>query len=176
VTDRKLILAAAFLRALATGMVGVLLGIYLARRGFDAAEIGLVVGTGLAGAAVAALAVTLVGDRLGRRLALVLVALLGAAGGLGVVAATKLGVIAAAAFLGMVNGMGRDRGAALIIDQVVLPATATDARRTTAFARHNVLQDAGHALGGLAAGAPLLYVSLRRLRPPEEVASRGGQP
>jgi MFS family permease len=155
-TDRRLVLAAAFLRALGTGMVGVLVGLHLARRGFDAAEIGLVVAVGLAGGAAAALAVTLFGDRLGRRRTLVVVSVLGAAGGLGVVLGTTLGVVVAAACVGMVNGMGRDRGAALIIDQVVLPATASDARRTTAFAWYNVVQDAGHALGGLAAGASAL--------------------
>jgi MFS family permease len=156
VTDRRLVLAAAFLRALATGMVGVLIGLFLARRGFDAAEIGLVVAAGLAGGAIAALAVTLFADRVGRRRTLVLVSVLGAAGGLGVVSGNELGVIVAAACVGMVNGMGRDRGAALIIDQVVLPATASDAERTRAFAWYNVVQDAGHALGGLAAGASAL--------------------
>lgn len=155
-TDRRLVLAAAFLRALATGMVGVLIGLFLARRGFDAAEIGLVVAAGLAGGAIAALAVTLFADRVGRRRTLVLVSVLGAAGGLGVVSGNELGVIVAAACVGMVNGMGRDRGAALIIDQVVLPATASDAERTRAFAWYNVVQDAGHALGGLAAGASAL--------------------
>ncbi len=149
-------------------MVGVLIGLYLARRGFDAAEIGLVVAAGLAGGAVAALAVTIFGDRFGRRGTLVVVSVLGAAGGLGVVFGTELGVIVAAACVGMVNGMGRDRGAALILDQVVLPATASDAQRTTAFAWYNVVQDAGHALGGLAAGAPAL---LHRIGGIDEVAA-----
>jgi len=35
-----------------------------------------------------------------------------------------------AAFLGMVNGMGRDRGAALILEQGRAASTATDATRT----------------------------------------------
>jgi hypothetical protein len=56
----------------------------------------------------------------------------------------------------MVNGMGRDRGAALVVEQALLPATVRDAERTMAFARYNVLQDIGHAVGGLAAGLPAL--------------------
>jgi MFS family permease len=156
VRDRRILYAAAFVRALATGMVGVLFGIYLAKRGFDPAETGTVVGAGLLGAAVAALVVTLVGDRIGRRRALVVIALLGAGGGAVVAWSSSLAVALAAAFVGMVNGMGRDRGASLIIDQVVLPATAPDAERTRAFAWYNVLQDAGHALGGLAAAAPVI--------------------
>ena len=50
-------------------------------------------------------------------------------------------MVGAAAFLGMVNGMGRDRGAALILEQAILPATAARADRTGAFAVYNVLQD-----------------------------------
>ncbi len=154
--DRRLLYAAGFLRALATGVVGVLIGIDLARRGFDTAEIGLVVGAGLSGAALAALVVTLLGDRLGRRPVLVSVALLGAAGGLAIATTTEFSAVLASAFVGMVNGMGRDRGAALILDQAILAATAGDADRTNAFAWYNVLQDAGHALGALIAGAPAL--------------------
>ena len=155
-TDRTILYAAAFLRALATGMVGVLIAIYLASRGLDSAAIGAVVAAGLAGAALAALLVTMRADRIGRRRMLVGLSLLAATGGLLVTAVDGLLALSAAAFLGMLNGMGRDRGAALIIDQAILPATATDAERTKIFAWYNVLQDAGHALGGLAAGLPVL--------------------
>lgn len=67
-------------------------------------------------------------------------------------------ILYAAAFLGMLNGMGRDRGAALILDQAILPATVGDLRRTQAFAIYNVCQDTGHALGSLLAGLPSLLV------------------
>ncbi|HWP37210.1 MAG TPA: MFS transporter [Gemmatimonadales bacterium] len=152
--DRRLLYAAAFLRALATGMAGVLVGIYLAKLGFDPAQAGSVIGAGLGGGALAALVVTLVGDRMGRRPTLVALSLLAAAGGVALAAASGIAVIAAAAFAGMLNGMGRDRGASLIIDQAMLPATAPDTERTATFAWYNVLQDAGHALGGLLAAAP----------------------
>ena len=154
--DRTVLLAAAFLRALATGMIGVLAGIYLAKLAFSPAQIGLVVSLGLAGAAMAALMTTWRGDRMGRRRALVALSVIGAAGGAVVAASSSFGVIAAAAFLGMLNGMGRDRGAALILDQAILPSTIGDHGRTSAFAWYNLLQDAGHALGSLAAGLPSL--------------------
>jgi MFS family permease len=154
--DRNLLFGAAFLRALATGMVSVLLGIYLAKLGFEAARIGLVVAAGLAGGAAAALLVTLGGNRLKRRLSLLVLALLGAAGGLVFAVSSDPGVIAVAAFLGMVNGMGRDRGASLVFDQAILPATTTDGERTRVFVWYNVLQDSGHAIGGLLAGLPVL--------------------
>jgi MFS family permease len=154
--DRRIIYSAAFLRALASGMVAVLIGIHLARLGFDPAQTGLVVGAGLGGGALAALVVTLAGDRMGRRNTLVGLSLLGAGGGLVVALGSGLPVIAAAAFVGMLNGMGRDRGASLVVDQAMLPVTATDTERTRAFAWYNVVQDAGHAVGGLCAAAPVL--------------------
>jgi MFS family permease len=79
--DRFLLYAAAFLRALATGMIAVLIGIHLAKIGFDPRTIGLVVTAGLTGAAVAALVVTLSADRIGRKRALLGLAVLGALGG-----------------------------------------------------------------------------------------------
>ena len=163
-TDRVVLYTTAFVRALATGMIGVLMGVYLAQLEFDPAHIGYVVGAGLFGCAVAALLVTLCGDRAGRRRSLIAVSLLSFLGGCAFALTGHPFAAGAAAFLGMVNGMGRDRGAALILDQVILPATVGDAGRTRAFAWYNVLQDIGHAVGGLLAGLPAL---LRGLGAPE---------
>lgn len=168
--DRAILLAAAFLRALATGMIGVLLALYLAALGFPAAEIGLVVGAGLAGAALGAAIVTVAGDRLGRRRVLVALALLGAGGGLAAALASTPAAMIAAAVLGMINGMGRDRGGALILEQAILPATVTDDRRTVLFAWYHVVQDAGHALGGLLAALPAI---LERAGAAGETSFRG---
>ncbi|HZL99239.1 MAG TPA: MFS transporter [Planctomycetota bacterium] len=150
--DRRLLYAASLLRATATGMIAVLLGLYLAERELDGRQIGTIVGTGLAGAACAALLVTLWGDRLGRRATLAVVAVLSAAGVALLCFASDARLLAAIAFLGMLNGMGRDRGAALILEQAILPGTAGDRQRTAAFARYHLLQDAGHALGAALAG------------------------
>jgi len=169
VTDRVVLYTTAFVRALATGMIGVLMGVYLAQLEFDPAHIGYVVGAGLFGCAAAALLVTLCGDRAGRRRSLIAVSLLSFLGGCAFALTGHPFAAGAAAFLGMVNGMGRDRGAALILDQVILPATVGDAGRTRAFAWYNVLQDIGHAVGGLLAGLPAL---LRGLGAPEVVSYR----
>ena len=53
--DLVLLYVTAFLRALSTGLIGVLLGIYLAKLRFDAEQIGYVIAAGLAGGAVATL-------------------------------------------------------------------------------------------------------------------------
>jgi MFS family permease len=170
--DRLVILGATFVRAIATAMTGVLLGVYLQRLHFSAFAIGAVIAAGLAGGALAALLATVAADRIGRRRFLFAIALLGAVGG-GVVAfASAQAAIFAAAFLGMINGMGRDRGAALVVEQAILPATVPDRERTGTFARYNVVQAAGAALGALAAGAPALIQ--RRLEISHLAAMRAG--
>ncbi len=154
--DRRLLYAAAFLRSAATAMIGVLLGVYLARLEFGSAQIGAIVSAGLAGAAVATLVVMLWGDRIGRRPVLLVVTALGAAGALGAAASSSPWIVGIASFLGMLNGMGRDRGAGLVVDQAILPETVDARGRTKAFAWYGVCQDAGSALGGLLAGLPAL--------------------
>ena len=149
-------------------MIGILIGFHLAARGLGPGAIGIVVGAGLGGAAVAAGVATFAGDRLGRRAFLLGLAVLTSAGAVGVALFDDPRLIGIAAFLGMVNGMGRDRGAALVLEQAVLPATVAPEARTRAFAVYNVLQDVGHALGGLLAGLPAL---LRQLAPVGEAGS-----
>jgi hypothetical protein len=56
---RHRLFATSFLRALATGMVGVLLGVYLARLEMDVRAVGIVIEVGLTGAVAAALLGTL---------------------------------------------------------------------------------------------------------------------
>jgi len=154
--DQGRLCLAAFLRATATGLVAVLLGLYLARLRLAPAAFGLVVASGLAGAASASLVATFWGDRLGRRRFLVGLSVLGGVGALAVALVSEPLALAVCAFLGMLNGMGRDRGAALVLEQAALPETTTDAGRTALFAAYNVLQDAGHALGSLLAVTPAL--------------------
>jgi MFS family permease len=154
--DRSLLYASAFLRAVATGLGGVLLGLWCAQLGLPPSQAGLVLGAGLWGATLACLAVTWRGDRLGRRRSLLLLALLSAAGAVAFALARSPWAMGAAALLGMLNGQGRDRGAALVVEQAALPSTTDDRGRTRAFAVYNLLQDAGHALGSLLAGLPSL--------------------
>ncbi len=154
--DRRILYACAFLRALATGMVGVVVGLYLPALGLSAAQTGLVIGLGLLGAACASAVVTLGGDRIGRRRFLAGLSLLTAAGGAASALAVSPLALGTAAFLGMLNGAGRDRGAALVLEQASLPATVPDEKRTRTFAVYNVLQDGGHALGSLLAGLPVV--------------------
>lgn len=153
--DFRVICAMTFLRGLATAMAGVLFGIYLAKLGYAPGQMGLMVGAGLAGMTAGTLAVTLAGDRWGRRRSLLILGVMGAGGGVAAGASSGFNMMAAAAFFGMINGMGRDRGPSLVLEHTILASTTSDERRTRAFAWYNVLQDSGHALGGLLVALPM---------------------
>ena len=145
--DALLICAAGFLRSATISLVGVTLAFHLSELGFTATQIGLVIGAGLAGASLATAIVGLRGDAWGRRRVLAVLAGLGAAGYVALAAVDHVAALLPLAFVGMINGMGRDRGAASALEQAILPATVPDERRTWALAWYNLALDAGHALG-----------------------------
>jgi MFS family permease len=153
----RLIYTAAFFRSLAIGLASVLLGIYLARLGFSAERIGVVIGVGLAGMALGTLFVSLWADRIGRRRALVGLALLAAAGGAGVSLARGFWPFLGIVFLGMLNSMGRDRGAAVALEQAIIPQHVPAERRTASLSWYNLILEAGHALGALAGALPVAF-------------------
>jgi len=80
--DLVIVNIAAFLRSFGVGLMGVVLGIYLSRSGYSAFQIGAVIATGLAGAALATTAVGLAADRVGPKRFLFLLSILTGLGGL----------------------------------------------------------------------------------------------
>ena len=163
--DRLLIYGAALLRGLAAGAISVLAAVYLAKRGFDEAALGVVLSAGMAGVLAGTIFGTYFADRIGRRRSLVTLALLAAVGGALLVATDTLWAAALVAFFGMLNTQGSDRGAAQALEQAILPATTTDADRTQVFARYNAIADVGGAAGALLAALPALLRD--RLQVPE---------
>jgi MFS family permease len=151
---RRILYAAAFLRALAIGLMAVLIGLYAARLGFSAPQIGAILSSALWGAALAALVTLIIGGRVGQRTLLVSMSALPVLGGAIVLSTDAFALVVAAAFVGMFNVHGRDRGAIPIVEQALFPATTTDADRTRVFAWYNVLLDVGYAAGGLMAALP----------------------
>ena len=163
--DRLLIYGAALLRGLAAGAISVLAAVYLAKRGFDEAALGVVLSAGMAGVLAGTIFGTYFADKIGRRRSLVTLALLAAVGGALLVATDTLWAAALVAFFGMLNTQGSDRGAAQALEQAILPATTTDADRTQVFARYNAIADVGGAAGALLAALPALLRD--RLQVPE---------
>jgi MFS family permease len=155
-----LLYMAGFLRALGVGLLGVVLGVYLSRVGVSATRIGLIVGAGIAGMAVATATVSWAAPRIGCRLTLVVLSLLTALGGLALAAAPSLPVLLFLAFVGMINGTGTDRSAAFALEQAIIPGLVPDAGRTWALSRYNALLDGGGALGALGAALPMAIRSV----------------
>jgi len=137
-------------------MTGVLLGIYLFRAGLSSFAIGLVIGVGLAGAALATVVVSLAADGFGRRRSLVVLSLLSGIGAIALVIFPSLPVLLLLAFVGMLNGTGTDRSASHALDQAVIPGLGSDSNRTWNLAIYNALLDGGGSLGALVAGLPIL--------------------
>jgi len=156
---RRLLYAAAFLRALAIGLMAVLIGLYAARLGLNAAQIGVVLSAALWGAALAALVTLVLGRHVSQRSLLVSMSSLPVLGAIAMLSTDAFPIIVAAAFVGMFNVHGRDRGAIPIVEQAMFPATTGDGNRTRVFAWYNVLLDAGYAVGGLMAALPTLLES-----------------
>ena len=169
--DRSLLYTVAFLRAVATSAIGVTLGTFLARLDLRGATLGLVMSCGLAGAALAAVITTFAADRFGRRRFLIALAVLGVAGTVLFALSSSPIALAATAFLGMVNAMGRDRGGAQIVEIAALPGMAEPAERTRVIARYTMLQESGNAIGALLAGVPSWLAGATQL--PELGAHRG---
>jgi MFS family permease len=153
---RRTLYLAAFLRALAIGLMAVLIGLYAARLGLSAQQIGIILSCALWGAALAALFTLVAGSRVHERTLLVTLCTLPVLGAAIFLASEDFKVLAAAAFVGMFNVHGRDRGAIPILEQAIFPTTVNDAERTKTFAWYNVLLDAGYATGGLLAALPAL--------------------
>jgi len=112
------------------------------------------VALGLAGNAAGTALVAVQGDRVGRGRALVLVSVLSTAGLASVATATTPALLGLGALLGMVNGMGRDRGPAQAMDQSLLADATESGGHTTVFTRYTLVQDVLGGLGSLGAGVP----------------------
>lgn len=163
--DAQLVYVAGLVRSATVSLVGVTLAIHLADVGFSTTGIGLLIGVGLAGSSLATVIVSLRGDAWGRKRVLVGLTVLTAIGYLALAAWTDAKALVPLAFLGMLNGMGRDRGAASALDQAILPETVSPDGRTWALAWYNLVLDAGHAMGALAATIPTVLTRATAVTP-----------
>lgn len=157
--DRTLIFAGAALRSAAVSFSGVMVALYLASAKFSVVGIGWVVALGLGGASAATLFVVLGPTIRNEKAVLAGIAALMALGGIFFAFSANPLVLVPVAFIGMVNGMGRDRGASTTIEQAILPKTTTQKERTGVFAWYNVWVDGGNAVGALLGALPAVLRS-----------------
>lgn len=155
--DRTLIFISACLRGCAISLSSVVIALHLSTLGFSVFLIGLTLAAGLTGSALSTAVVVFLSGKLDKRKTLVGLAFLMSLGGFLFAFSTTPALVLSSALLGMVNGMGRDRGASNTLEQAILPNTIRDAGRTMAFAWYNVLMDMGHAVGALLGFIPALF-------------------
>ncbi len=167
--DLGLIYAAAWLRSFGIGLLGVILGIFLYRRGLSSIAIGAVLAAGIAGSAAGTIFVTFKADSVGRRRTLCCLSLLTALGSVAVIFNLSLPILLAVTFFGMLNGMGTDRSAAYALEQALIPSLVPDERRTWSLAWYSLVLDASGALGALAAALPLMMQTAPRHGPERRI-------
>ncbi|HWP83173.1 MAG TPA: MFS transporter [Bacteroidota bacterium] len=152
--DLTIVLLTSCVRSIAISALSVFYGLYLAALGLSEVEIGFLIASGLLGMAVGTLIAARFADSVGRRKSLVILTLVMAGSGLLLALASDKYVLVGASFVGMINGMGRDRGPLQALDQAIVAQCSPGEARTPMFARYTFLMDLGGAVGALFAGIP----------------------
>lgn len=150
--DLRLVLTASTTRSLAIGGLSIVFGLHLGTLGFDEVELGLLIAAGLAGMALGTLIAGFFADRTGRRASLVVVCTVMSCAALALSVSDTFILVLVASFIGMINGMGRDRGPAQAVDQAIVAQATPSDKRTNAFSTYTLLQDVGTGVGSLLAG------------------------
>jgi MFS family permease len=155
--DGWLLFATAGVRSFAYGFLSVVLGLYLDAIGLTTMAIGWIFTAALAGGAVMTIVITAVADRLGRRVLLILGALLMAIAGWVFAVSNNPIILIVAAIFGTISPSGKEVGPFLSIEQAILPQTSEDQHRTAVFSVYNLIGSLCGALGALAVGLPSLF-------------------
>jgi MFS family permease len=150
--DARLLIAGQAVRAAGYGFTAVLLGALLAARGYTTLQVGVVLTTLIAGAAVASLAVGAFADRVGRRRSYALFfAGIGLAGAI-VAVGVPFWLLLIVAITGTLSTDVIDNGPATTLEQTML--AAEDAGTATVYGLYNMIGSASGALGALAVILP----------------------
>jgi MFS family permease len=153
-SDLRRILGIQAVRAFLYGFGAVILGATLAAQGgASATRVGLLGAAILAGMALAAIAVGLVGDRLGRRRTYTgLIGLMGLVG-VGYALTDEFWVLVVLALLGVLSTDANDNGPLTTLEQAMIGQAPADTRLRV-FGRYNAVAYLSGAAGALLAGGP----------------------
>jgi MFS family permease len=150
--DGWLLFATRCSRMFAYGLLSVILVLYLVEVGLKDWEVGLLLTLTLFGDTVISLWLTTTADRLGRRLTLMVGALLMALAGVTFLATGNFFLLVIAATIGVISPSGNEIGPFLSVEQSALSHIVPDDRRTDVFAWYNLAGSFSTALGALAGG------------------------
>jgi len=152
--DGWLLFAACGVRSLAYGFLSVVLGLYLDAIGLSTTAIGWIFTAALAGGAVMTMIITAVADSFGRKILLIVGALLMALAGWVFAVSDHPVLLAIAAVFGTISPSGKEVGPFLSLEQAILPQTTSDRNRTAVFSVYNLVGSFAGAIGALAVGLP----------------------
>jgi predicted MFS family arabinose efflux permease len=138
-------------RALAYGLGSVLIGVTLARRGLSATEVGVVLASMLAGAALVSVLLARHGDRFGRRRAYRLLFVAMALAGTVFAFTGWLPALIAAALTGTISTDVIESGPFTSLEQAMLPHVAGEQDTTRLFGTYNTVATLAGSLGALTA-------------------------
>ncbi|MGZ4132159.1 MAG: MFS transporter [Actinomycetota bacterium] len=152
-SDLRRLLAVQAVRAFLYGFGTVVLGTALVKRGFSSVEIGLLLTAMLAGMAIMAVLVGILGDRVGRRRSYtVLLALMGVVGA-GFALTGNVWLLVVLALTGVMSTDANESGPITTLEQAMIGQAPADVRLHV-FGRYNAVAYLAGAVGALAAGGP----------------------
>ena len=150
--DIVLLFSTRIIRLFCYGFLSVVLALYLAETGLTESQIGLLFTFTLAGDAGISLWLTTRADRLGRRRALIIGALLMLGAGIVFILTNNIVLLMAAAIIGVISPSGNEIGPFLSVEQAGLSQIIADEKRTQIFAWYNLVGSFATASGALTGG------------------------
>jgi MFS family permease len=151
--DGNLIFLARFVRLFAYGSLSGVLVFYLIGLGLRESQVGILLTLTLVGDTIISLYITTRADRVGRRLMLIVGAILMAAARLAFTCTHNLVFLIIAGTIGVISPSGNEVGPFLPIEQAVLAHVVRDRSRTEVFAWYTLAGSVATATGALFAGA-----------------------
>lgn len=150
--DVRLLFATRTIRMFGYGFLATVLVLYLSALGYSGPDIGILLALTLLGDAAISLWLTTHADRLGRRRVLVVGAGLMLLAGLVFVSTPLLPVLVVAATIGVMSPSGNEVGPFLAVEQAALTQLVPSPRRTSLFARYQLVGSFATATGAVVAG------------------------
>ena len=151
-TDGRILFTTRLLRLFAYGFLSVVLGLYLAEAGIEAAQIGLLLTLTLLGDTAISLWLTTHADRAGRRRMLLIGTALMIFAAVLFAATRNFYLFVLAATIGVISPSGYEVGPFLSIEQASLTQLVSDQQRTGVFAWYNLVGSFATAVGALVGG------------------------
>src|SRR4029077_4865531 len=151
--DAYLLFLTRFVRLFAYGSLSVVLVFYLIGVGLSESQTGILLTLTLVGDTVISLYLTTRADRIGRRLMLIVGAILMAGAGLAFACTSNLLFLIIAGTIGVISPSGNEVGPFLSIEQAALSQVVSDRSRTEVFSGYTLAGSVATATGALFAGA-----------------------